>query len=366
MGLAQDYRLSAYQDYGQLGTKENIHLVRDKRTGQICVKKEMEYAQENIVEFRKACKAPFFPKVYEVVKKENKITIIEEYISGVTLEEYMMGKSLPEEKAKEIACQICKALLCLHRAEPAIIYRDLKAENVMLTNDGDIKLVDFDISREFQEGKSRDTMLLGTAQYAAPEQFGYFQSDNRTDIYAFGVLFNYMLTGKFPDKHIAEGKYRELIKKCIEMEPSKRYQDIDEILKVLDVEASQDDREKVNILKDKWWMIPGFRTKTWWKMIVAILGYAFIFWMFLDIEFTNSNGDLYPLWVQWVRRSATLIANLIFIFLIFEYKPVKFIKKMKRIKIGIIRITAYIVLWGIVFTLAILPCAIIETIFGIS
>lgn len=366
MGLAQDYRLFAYQDYGQLGTKENVHLVRDRRTGQICVKKEMEYAQENIVEFRKACSESFFPEIYEVVKKENKIIIIEEYINGVTLEEYMMGKALPEEKARDVACQICKALMCLHRAEPSIVYRDLKAENVMLTNQGDVKLVDFDISREFQEGKTRDTMFLGTAQYAAPEQFGYSQSDNRTDIYSFGVLFNYMLTGKFPDEYVTDGKYKDLIKKCIEMEPSKRYQDVSEILKELDIEEVSDPEEISHSTKNQWWLIPGFRTKTLWKMIVAVLGYAFIIWMFFDIEFTNAKDELYPLWVQWLRRTATLITNIIFVFLVFEYKPVKLIQKIKNFKMIIVRVAIYIMLWITIFVLAILPCAILEVIFGIS
>ncbi len=350
MSLVEDYKLSAYQDYGLLGTKENIHLVRDKRNGQICVKKEMEFVQENIVSFRKTCEASYFPKIYQVVKKENKIIIIEEYINGVTLEEYMMGKPLREEQAIDIACQICKALLCLHKANPIIIYRDLKAENVMLTNDGKVKLVDFDISREFQQGKKRDTMLLGTAQYAAPEQFGYFQTDNRTDIYAFGVLLNYMLTGSFPDKQIVEGKYKSLVKKCIEMEPSKRYQSIEEILEEFD--------EKIicietNIkIKKKWWLIPGFRTKTWWKMLLATLVYSLIIIYEVDSSYMYRDKIPYPMLLEWIAHISIIVANFVSIFLIFDYWRPSFMKKINRFNNVVIRILCYFAVWFVAMFLA--------------
>jgi len=64
-----------------------------------------------------------------------------------------------------------------HNAVPPIICRDLKAQNVIMTNDGKIKLIDFDIARVYQPGKGRDTMLMGTQGYAAPEQFGFGQTD---------------------------------------------------------------------------------------------------------------------------------------------------------------------------------------------
>ena len=72
----------------------------------------------------------------------------------------MVGEPLAEEEAVRIAHQICKALLELHQATPMIVYRDLKTENIMLTSDEKVKLIDFNISRSYQEGKKRDRFLI--------------------------------------------------------------------------------------------------------------------------------------------------------------------------------------------------------------
>lgn len=89
----------------------------------------------------------------------------------------------------------------------------------MLTADHRIKLIDFDIARQYQPGKHRGTVLMGTEGYAAPEQFGFSQTDARTDIYGLGVLFNYLLTGKFPVEEKAAGRMGEIISRCTAMNP---------------------------------------------------------------------------------------------------------------------------------------------------
>lgn len=188
MQITNQYRLAQYEEFGKLASKEHIHLVRDKRNGKICVKKEIDPTQKEIIEFRRRQNSKYYPQIFEFFEGRGKWILIEEYIEGVTLREYMMGEKLSEQEALNFAVQICQALLPMHCATSMIVYRDLKPENVMVTSDGYLKLVDFNISRTFEIGKSRDTVLLGTAEYAAPEQFGYYQTDNRTDIYAFGVL----------------------------------------------------------------------------------------------------------------------------------------------------------------------------------
>ena len=105
----------------------------------------------------------------------------------------------------------------------------MKAENVILTNEGEVKLVDFDIARIYQPGKSKDTDMMGTQGYAAPEQFGFGQTDARTDIYAMGVLLNYMLVREFPMEKLTEGKFRTIVLKCIKINPEDRYQNVDEL-----------------------------------------------------------------------------------------------------------------------------------------
>lgn len=329
MQIAEQYKLAQYEDFGQLGSKAHIHLLRDKRNGKICVKKEIEPEQKEIIEFRRKQRSMYYPQIYEFIEVNEKWILIEEYIEGVTLREYMMGERLPEKLALEFALQICQALLPMHCATPTIVYRDLKPENIMVTVDGNIKLVDFNISRMFHEGKTRDTVLLGTAEYAAPEQFGYYQTDNRTDIYAFGVLFNFMLTGKVPVEEMVHGKYEPIIRKCIEMEPARRYQRIEEILDELNPNIRIEDepqiiesgKEKlIRIVKE--WTIPGFRTMTWWKIIVAMFVYWFVLYLCITMEVTNEDGTLASVAEIWVHRLCLCVGLFLCVFYSFNYKGI--------------------------------------------
>lgn len=329
MQIANQYKLDQYEDFGQFGSKAHIHLVRDKRNGKICVKKEIDTTQKEIIEFRRIQNYKYYPKIFDFFEGNGKWILIEEYIEGVTLREYMMGEKLSEQEALNFAVQICQALLPMHCVTPMIVYRDLKPENVMVTSDGFIKLVDFNISRTFHKGKNRDTVLLGTAEYAAPEQFGYYQTDNRTDIYAFGVLFNFMLTGKVPVEEVAQGKYESIIRKCIELEPARRYQKMEEILKELSQYVSIEEepqmiesgKEKfIRILKE--WSIPGFRTMTVWKMIVAVFVYWFILRSCFLMEVTNEDGTLAPLAEMWVYRICFCVGLFLCVFYSFNYRGI--------------------------------------------
>lgn len=360
MGVTEDYKLSIYQDLGLLGTKEHIRLVRNKKTGQICVRKTVDYTQQDVVEFRRKNSSLYFPKLYEVIENDDKWIIIEEYINGVTLEDYMMGEPLLEENAEKTARQVCKALLELHCATPMIVYRDLKTENIMITSEGTVKLIDFDISRSFQEGKKRDTILLGTAEYAAPEQFGYFQTDNRTDIYAFGILFNYMLTGKYPIDSVTEGKYESMIQKCIELEPSKRYQRVEEILEELGGEENELEDEQKNIKCS--WALPGFRSNTGWKKVFAILGYILIISISMDMDYVQKNGEAYPMLIQWINRITMMVAQLAAVFFCCNYRGIADGFKPYQHRYLIVRVISYIVTWFVFFCVSVMLANMVETI----
>lgn len=362
MDVAQEYRLYKYQDYGTLGTKEHIKLVRDKETGQICVKKILDYTQQDVLQFRKGNRSVYFPQVYEVFEQDKEVVVIEEYVAGITLEDYMAGNPLPEAEAVRIAVQICQALLELHHATPMIVYRDLKPENIMITTENNVKLVDFNISRTFHQGQKRDTVLLGTAEYAAPEQFGYFQTDNRTDIYAFGVVFNYMLTGHFPIDGVYEGKYAGVIKKCIEMEPSKRYQTVETLLMDLGVNQVEKEQSEGGTMS---WMIPGFRSHVFWKEIVAVLGYLFVFCLGLTMEFTHDNGELYPLAMQWANRILFTFAQLFTIFFCCNYRGISDEIPFYRHHSPIMRVFSYLVTWFAAVVVMVMISVAIENIFFI-
>lgn len=123
--------------------------------------------------------------------------LVMDYIHGQTLTAYMdlRGWSISFQEVVAIGIQLCAALSYLHHQTPPIIHRDLKPSNVMIDRNGHVTLIDFGISRQFKEGQAQDTVQLGTVGYAAPEQDGVGQSDERTDIYSLGSLFYYMASG---------------------------------------------------------------------------------------------------------------------------------------------------------------------------
>lgn len=127
--------------------------------------------------------------------------IVMEYVAGETLAERLArepDRRLPPEMALTLTRTLCDVLAYLHARQPAVIFRDLKPANVMLTPGGEVKLIDFGIARFFKPGQTRDTAAFGTTGYAAPEQYGAEQTVPQSDIYSLGVLLHEMLTGDDP------------------------------------------------------------------------------------------------------------------------------------------------------------------------
>lgn len=174
---------------------------------------------------------PTLPQIYEVTKTEESIIVLEEFIKGVTVADILLNGLFNERGVKKIIRDLCDALTVIHSY--GIIHRDIKPENVMITDKGSVKLIDFDAARLFKNGQSKDTKIIGTTGYAAPEQFGLAQSDERTDIFAVGVLMNVMLTGEHPSQKIYKGKLSKTIEKCIQIDPKKRYRNAEELKKSL-------------------------------------------------------------------------------------------------------------------------------------
>lgn len=171
------------------------------------------------------------PAVFEVSENNGKVIVLEEFINGVTVADVLLDGLYNEKGVKTVVKGVCDALSVFHSY--GIVHRDIKPENIMITNDGIVKLIDFDASRIFKNGQSKDTQIIGTAGYAAPEQLGFAQSDERTDIFALGVLINVMLTGEHPTNKLYKGKLTKVIEKCIQLDPQKRYKSVEELKKSL-------------------------------------------------------------------------------------------------------------------------------------
>lgn len=265
--LYETYIEETFENLTELGTGETgrTFLAKHKGTGEIVVKKQIPLQTGQVYEKMKAMNHPNFARIYEVCYCQGYCIVIEEYISGETLEEKLENlKILPEELVTEYLIQILKGLEAVHGE--GIVHRDLTPANILISTDNVPKLIDFGIARNPKENQTKDTLILGTLGYASPEQFGFRQTDSRTDVYAIGILINKMLTGKLPNEHLTENRrYRKIIEKCIQIDPDKRYHSAGQILEELE-EKKQSWEEDSTI-----W--PGFRSNILWRKIVAIAGY---------------------------------------------------------------------------------------------
>jgi serine/threonine protein kinase len=127
--------------------------------------------------------------------------LVMDFCPGQTLSEHLKSGPMPPGQALRLAGQLADVLSYLHAQQPPIIFRDVKPDNIMLAENGQIKLIDFGIARLLRESASKDTQALGTPGYAAPEQYGRGQSDARTDLFALGATLHHALTGRHPSEN---------------------------------------------------------------------------------------------------------------------------------------------------------------------
>ena len=203
-----------------------VSQLRHKAHGRNVIKR-VYHDTDSIYQVLHTIPHPNIPNIYEVIFDRDTVTILEEYIEGLTISEVLDSGLYKESGVIEVISSLCDALSILH--ENGIVHRDIKPENVMIDNSGTVKLIDYNAAKVYKPHRSQDTHTLGTAGYAAPEQFGITQSDRRVDIYALGILMNVMLTGEYPSKFFYKGRLAKIIEKCTQLDPNKRYQNIAEL-----------------------------------------------------------------------------------------------------------------------------------------
>lgn len=160
------------------------------------------------------------PLIYDVIAVDDGQIVLEEYIEGLTVTQVMESGRYRYDGAKKVMQGVLNGLHWLHQQN--LVHRDVKPDNVMITKEGRVVLIDLNASRKMSNA-SRDTVIMGTVGYASPEQLGLSQSDFRTDLYAAGVLLNVMITGKHPSQKMAKGKVGRIVRKCTEVNPDRRY-----------------------------------------------------------------------------------------------------------------------------------------------
>lgn len=184
---------------------------------------------------------PALPRIVDIIDTGVTIYVVMDYIEGESLDRVLKEEGpQPEERVLDWAKQLCDVLGYLHGQKKPIIYRDMKPGNVMLKPEGNIKIIDFGIAREYKEHSTQDTTVLGTKGYAPPEQYTG-QTDARSDIFALGVTMHQLLTGVVPqsgepiipvrqwDHNLSEG-IEAIINKCVEPAAENRYQNCSELM----------------------------------------------------------------------------------------------------------------------------------------
>lgn len=230
------------QDYDIMeclsSTKEcDTLLVRQKATGRKALAKC--YTRESIrydaggETLLKAIENEAIPHYIGEYKNEGYRCVLREYMEGLSLDEYVRENPLTEDALIRLASGLVGAMKVLHSAKPAIIHRDIKPENIIIREDGGIALIDFGISRVFKKGADSDTVFSGTEDFAPPEQYGFMQTDIRSDIYSFGVVLSWLLTGRAKPILQPRSRLERIAAKCCAFTPEERYQNDDALLRDL-------------------------------------------------------------------------------------------------------------------------------------
>lgn len=189
---------------------------------------------------------PAFPRIVDIIEDDTALYLVMDYIEGETLAQIVERDGpVPEDIVRSWGLQLCEAFSYLHSQDPPVIYRDMKPSNVICEPDGMLTIIDFGVAREYDPGKTMDTVALGTKGFAPPEQYTG-QTDARSDIYALGMTLRCLLTGVIPrsndnvnyeeiyDELGVSDEMRDIIYRCTALYPEERYQSCGELARDLE------------------------------------------------------------------------------------------------------------------------------------
>ena len=191
-----------------------------------------ELARRSVWSALADCDCARLPQVEATYKTPDEFAVVYDFVPGDTLEALVkQAGPLDAAQAVSLALDICEAAGALHAQ--GVVHRDITPKNVVASSDG-AHLIDLGIARLYAGGATRDTNALGTWGFAAPEQYGFKQTDARSDVYSIGCVLGYLLTGVMPDEdayHDAladesavPAHLRAVVERATNMEPSARYQ----------------------------------------------------------------------------------------------------------------------------------------------
>ena len=231
-------------------------LVKETATGILCVLKwgrnrQTEFLRNEMEIMKKMAdrKLSGIPKAYRIFEENGEVYLVREYIEGMSLAQMVLQKGgISEAEICRISRKICQTAEQFQNPDESMIHRDIKPENIVVTPGGEVVFIDFGTMRSYKKDGSRDTFVVGTRGTAAPEQYGYTQTDQRTDVYAIGQTMLYMVSESYEMNQLSEcavsRRMKKIIEKACSFEPDKRYGDAAQLRRAVE-KCQANNRKKV-------------------------------------------------------------------------------------------------------------------------
>lgn len=231
-------------------------LVKETATGILCVLKwgrnrQTEFLRNEMEIMKKMAdrKLSGIPKAYRIFEENGEVYLVREYIEGMSLAQMVLQKGgISEAEICRISRKICQTAEQFQNPDGPMIHRDIKPENIVVTPGGEVVFIDFGTMRSYKKDGSRDTFVVGTRGTAAPEQYGYTQTDQRTDVYAIGQTMLYMVSESYEMNQLSEcavsRRMKKIIEKACSFEPDKRYGDAAQLRRAVE-KCQANNRKKV-------------------------------------------------------------------------------------------------------------------------
>lgn len=318
--------MSDYKIISALNEEHKVYLVQSELSGNIYVQKILDVYNIRVYEYLYRNPVAGIPRLINYYEDGNQLIVIEEYISGTSLQEKIDNSDLSVSDIRSYMIMLCNILEALHSMTPPIIHRDIKPSNIIITSYNYAMLLDFNAAKQFSGQNESDTVLIGTPGYAAPEQYGFGSSSPKTDIYSLGIVLREMLGSITPFPDIAPILHRLnlIAERCTQMTPAARYQSVAELKNAVSqsyypaqhstsaagnsspyAHQNHDNANNTAIADTakraihdsaSRFLPPGFRTRTPWKMLLSSVAYLFIIWLCLSLELENTYGA--KLWLE--------------------------------------------------------------------
>lgn len=231
-------------------------LVKETATGILCVLKwgrnrQTEFLRNEMEIMEKMAdrKLSGIPKAYRIFEENGEVYLVREYIEGMSLAQMVLQKGgISEAEICRISRKICQTAEQFQNPDEPMIHRDIKPENIVVTPGGEVVFIDFGTMRSYKKDGSHDTFVVGTRGTAAPEQYGYTQTDQRTDVYAIGQTMLYMVSESYEMNQLSEcavsRRMKKIIEKACSFEPDKRYGDAAQLRRAVE-KCQANNRKKV-------------------------------------------------------------------------------------------------------------------------